>query len=282
MSRRSRRVPDMHTPSTIEPNPRVTFARHFEDGHLVVVGKASGVVTQPGVGHEHDTLLNGLFAVYGDRLRQLGRARDFGLVHRLDRETSGLVAVALSAEAYDGLRGAFETRSIRKFYWAICQKAPREESGVIRRPILEVERRRSRYTSEKVAVLSVEGKAAVTAYRVLDANPMGALLEARPLTGRLHQVRVHLDSIGAGILGDRRYGPGRTSEAAHRLALHAHRLSFTHPVTDEELDITTVFPRDLRGLLRRLGLKRPDLEGDASGGDEGVEGDGSGLESGGT
>ncbi|USN98954.1 MAG: RluA family pseudouridine synthase [Phycisphaeraceae bacterium] len=248
------------TTYTVQPNERVTFGVCHEDDDLLVVLKPPQVVTQPGVGHEHDTLLNGLFARCGDRLQQLGRARDFGLVHRLDRETSGLVAVALSPDAYDRLREAFATRAVKKFYWAICHKAPREPSGVIKRPIIEEERRKSRYTSEKRARLSNDGKPAVTAFRVLDANEMAALIEARPVTGRLHQVRVHLDSVGAGILGDSLYGPSRTTGAAHRLALHAHRIVFDHPVTGERMDISTPFPRDLRGLLRRLNLRRPDLE----------------------
>lgn len=245
----------------VEPNARVTYALHHEDEHLLVVGKPPRVVTQPGVGHEHDTLLNGLFATHGARLAQLGRARDYGLVHRLDRDTSGLLVVALTAMAYDGLREAFATRAVRKLYWAVCHKAPREASGVIKRNIIEIERRRSRYTSEKIARISPDGKTAVTAYRVVASSDFGALIEARPVTGRLHQIRVHLDSIGAGVLGDRLYGPLRTNEASHRLALHAHRLVFTHPVTGETVDVSTVFPRDLRGLLRRLELPRPDNYG---------------------
>ncbi len=245
---------------SIEPNPRITFGVRFADEHMLVVLKPPRLVTQPGIGHEHDTLLNGLFAAHGPALQQLGRGRDFGLVHRLDRETSGLLAVALSAEAYDGLRGAFAERRVRKFYWAISHKAPREESGVIKRPIVEQERRKSRYTSEKIARISPGGKPAVTAFRVLEVSPLAALIEARPVTGRLHQIRVHLDSVGAGILGDRLYGPARTSEAAHRLALHAHRLVLDHPVTGETIDVSSPFPRDLRGLLRRLDLHRPDLD----------------------
>lgn len=248
------------TTYSIEPNARVTFGTRHEDDDIIVVQKPPQLVTQPGVGHEHDTLLNGLFATHGDRLQQLGRARDFGLVHRLDRETSGLVIVALTPDAYDQLRRAFATRTVKKFYWAVSHKPPREAKGVIKRPILEEERRKSRYTSEKIAKLNANGKPAVTAYRVLESSPLAALIEARPVTGRLHQIRLHLDSIGAGILGDRLYGPSRTTGAAHRLALHAHRLVFDHPITGEPIDVTTPFPRDLRGLLRRLDLKRPDLE----------------------
>lgn len=245
---------------SIEPNERVTFRILHEDGDLLVVGKPPKLVTQPGVGHEHDTLLNGLFARYGERLQNLGASRDFGLVHRLDRETSGVLAVALTADAYDGMRRHFAERQVRKFYWAICQKAPREHTGVIKRPILEFERRKGRYTSEKLSRLDPGGKPAITAYRVLNESPLAALIEARPLTGRLHQLRIHLDSIGCGILGDRLYGPTRTTGAAHRLALHAHRLAFAHPVTGEPIDIRTPFPRDLRRLLRGFELTRPDID----------------------
>jgi len=245
---------------SVEPNERVTFGVKYADEHLLVVSKPSGVVTQPGVGHEHDTLLNGLFARYSDRLQQMGQKRDFGLVHRLDRGTSGVLIVALSNAAYDGLRAAFAAREISKFYWAMCHKAPRDKTGVIKRPILEEERRKNRYTSEKRGVLSSGGKQAVTAYRVLDESPLGALIEARPVSGRLHQIRLHLGSVGAGILGDKLYGPKRTNSAAHRLALHAHRVAFDHPVTGERVDARSAFPKDLRRLLRLLELARPDIE----------------------
>lgn len=244
----------------IEPNPRVTFRVLHADDHLMIVEKPAGVVTAPGVGHQHDTLLNGLYATHGDRLRQLGVARDHGLVHRLDQGTSGVLAVALSREAYDGLRVQFETRAVRKFYWAVTMKAPRDPEGVIRQPIDEVLSRKDKYTSERTARPSSSGKPALTAYRVLAESELGALIEARPVTGRLHQIRVHLSMIGAPVLGDPVYGSHRSRGASARLALHAHRLALTHPVTGDELDLRTPFPRDLRGLLKRLGLPRPDLE----------------------
>jgi 23S rRNA pseudouridine1911/1915/1917 synthase len=257
----------------IEPNPRVTFRLLHEDQHLLVLEKAAGVVTAPGVGHQHDTLLNGLYATHGERLRQLSVARDHGLVHRLDQGTSGVLAVALSREAYDGLRSQFETRAIRKFYWAVTIKAPRDPEGVIRQPIDEVLSRKDKYTSERTARPSSSGKPALTAYRVLAESELGALIEARPVTGRLHQIRVHLSMIGAPVLGDPVYGSHRSRGASSRLALHAHRLSLAHPVTGDELDLRTQFPRDLRGLLKRLSLPRPDLEspGDSSASDRADE-----------
>ncbi len=257
--------------SHIEPNERVTFRELYRDEHLVVVEKPARVVTMPGVGHQHDTLLNGLYARFGDRLRQLGVARDHGLVHRLDRETSGVLVVALSHEAYDGLRASFEQRETRKFYWAVTMKAPRETEGVIRRPIEEVLQRKDKYTSTRTARLSNGGRPALTAYRVLSASDLGAVIEARPVTGRLHQVRVHLASVGAGVLGDDTYGPRRTNDASPRLALHAHRLAFQHPVTGEALDVRSAWPKDLRSLLKRLDLPRPDLEEPGAISDEGAD-----------
>ncbi|MCL4219852.1 MAG: RluA family pseudouridine synthase [Phycisphaerales bacterium] len=244
----------------IQPNPRVTFRVAHQDDSILVVEKPPRVVTLPGLGHEHDTLLNGLFAAHGNRLAQLGRERSFGLLHRLDRETSGLVIVALSVQAYDGLFEQFKRRAIGKFYWAVCQKAPREPSGVIRFPIEEIQERASRWVSMKKSRVSNAGRPALTAYRVLESNDLAALIEARPVTGRLHQVRVHLAAIGSGILGDDWYGPRATSEAAARLALHAHRLRFTHPISGQPVDVRTRWPGDLRRLLTRLHLHRPDLK----------------------
>lgn len=256
----------MNTPTgQITPNERVTYTLRHQDEHLLVVEKPARVVTQPGVGHEHDTLLNGLYATFGPQLQNLGAPRDFGLVHRLDRETSGLLVVALSARAYDGLRELFETREVSKYYWAVCHKAPKEPQGVIKKPILDQLKRKNRYTSVKFASISSAGKPAVTAYRVLSSNHKAALIEARPITGRLHQVRVHMDLIGAAVLGDSQYGPRNVRKAAPRLALHAHRLVFRHPVTGEELDIRTRWPKDLKSTLSRLDLPRPDVEPEDAG-----------------
>ena len=249
----------MNTPTgKIQPNERVTFSIRHQDDDLLVVEKPARVVTQPGVGHEHDTLLNGLYAQFGDRLQQLGANRDYGLVHRLDRDTSGLLVVALSNRAYDAMRAQFAEREISKYYWAICHKAPRDPQGVIKKPIAEQVRRKDRYTSIKYATISNQGKPAVTAYRVLASNELGALIEARPVTGRLHQVRVHMDLIGSAVLGDKQYGPQLVRKASPRLALHAHRLVFNHPFTDERMDVSTKFPRDLKGTLNKLRLPLPE------------------------
>ncbi|MEN0020878.1 MAG: RluA family pseudouridine synthase [Planctomycetota bacterium] len=258
---------------SVEPNPRVTFRVRHEDDDLLVIEKPARIVTQPGKAHEHDTLLNGLFALHGRRLQKLGASRGFGLVHRLDKETSGVLAVALSVRGYEGLRAQFERREVRKSYWAVCRKAPSREKGVVKTPIAEQVIRLNRWSSKKLAKLSsANGKPAVTAFRVLEESELAALIEARPLTGRLHQVRLHLDSIGATVLGDAEYGPRSCRHASPRLALHAWRLGFDHPVTGEAIDIRTGWPKDLRSLLRRMRLDGPTKQTpaeDRAGSDEG-------------
>ena len=244
---------------SIEPNERVTYGVRWQDEHLLVVEKASKLVTQPGVGNEGNTLLNGLFARFGQQLQNLGAARDFGLVHRLDRDTSGLLAIALTRDAYDGLREQFAGRRVRKFYWALTRKAPANPSGVIRLPIEETVRRKDRYTSVSRAKIASTGKPALTAYRTLQVCPHAALVEARPITGRMHQIRIHLDAIGATVLGDELYGSKSVALRSPRLALHAHRLCFSHPITGAQIDCHSPWPRDLRPVLKTLRLDRPDL-----------------------
>lgn len=258
---------------SVEPNDAVSFKIHHEDDDVIVVEKPARMVTQPGIGHEQDTLLNGLFARHGAKLQNLGKSRDFGLLHRLDRETSGLLIVALRPRAYDALREMFERREIAKFYWAIVQGVPDPDSGVIRLPIAEYEADNRKV--KHLARVSSGGKPAVTAYRVLSSGPAGALVECRAVTGRLHQIRVHLKAIRCPIYGDGLYGP-RGVKTASRLALHAHRLKFLHPVTGMMLDVTTGWPRDLKQLMTRLKLTRPG-EPSSYGGAERLES--SGVES---
>jgi 23S rRNA pseudouridine1911/1915/1917 synthase len=236
---------------SIAPNERVLFKIHHADEHFVVVEKPPHIVTQPGLAHEDDSLLNGLFAKWGTRMQNLGKERDFGLLHRLDRETSGLVVAALTKSAYDHIRAQFADRRIRKFYWAVTAGRPRAASGIIRKPILEHESR-----SKKLAKISNAGKPALTAYRVLQTTNLGTLLECRAITGRLHQIRVHLASIGCSILGDGFYAKDSGGPRT-RLALHAHRIILEHPVTGAKVDIRSGWPTDLKGLLKTLRLENP-------------------------
>jgi 23S rRNA pseudouridine1911/1915/1917 synthase len=247
---------------SVEPNSRVTFGTPYEDDDVVVVEKPTGIAAQPGKGHVDDTLLNGLFARWPNQLQNLGKSRDFGLLHRLDKETSGLLIVALRPAAYDRLRDDFANRRVRKFYWAICSDAPKKPTGVIRMPIIESPKApgpknaRAGSGSMKLARITRagSGKPAVTAYRTLETSDHACLIEARPVTGRLHQVRLHLEAIGAPILGDTLYGPRRVHGATPRLALHSHRVVFTHPVTGETIDVHTGIPKDFKRMLKNFKL----------------------------
>ncbi|MBU6413375.1 MAG: RluA family pseudouridine synthase [Planctomycetes bacterium] len=248
---------------SIEPNPKVPFKVRYADDEVLVVEKPARIVTQPGKGHEHDTLMNGLFAQYGAQLQNLGKDRDFGLLHRLDRATSGLVIVALRGRAYDGLRKAFEEREIRKFYYAICHGHPKSESGVIRKPILEAPEKAGKRgeAGMKLARISGAGKPAITAYRVVAKAKEFCLVECRAVTGRLHQIRVHLEAIHCPILGDEVYAPPAIAGQAGRLALHAHRVAFEHPTSGEAVDVRAPLPRDLRSIAKKRGLSVPATSG---------------------
>ena len=171
---------------SVEPNGRVRFTVRHEDDDLLVVEKPQHVVSTPGLGHEADSLLSGLFVKYGNRLQNVGRERDFGVLHRLDRTTSGLLIVALSARAYDAMRDLFERRGIAKFYWAVCAEPPTKPKGVINRPIAEGVgtahkarggEKKGGNRSLKTARISSGGKPSVTAYRVLQSVPSVTLLE---------------------------------------------------------------------------------------------------------
>ncbi len=258
---------------SVEPNEFITFKVRHEDEHLLVVEKPPGVPTQPGLGHDHDTLLNGLFVKHGQKLQNLGKDRDYGLLHRLDRQASGLLIIGLTAKAYDALREGFMERRIGKFYWVVVKGTPSTPQGVIDKPIAESIPRNEH--SIKKARISGLGKQAITAFRVLEAGRDASLVECRPVTGRLHQIRVHMELIGCPVLGDDVYAPPPIKAAAPRLALHSHRVAFVHPITGEKVDVRSVWPKDLRNLLDRFGLKRP--ESDDGGIQGGVQNDPAGA-----
>ncbi len=217
------------------PNPAVPFSVRHEDEHLVVLEKPWGVTMHPGPGHGSDTLLNGLVARHPELLG-LGAERGFGLVHRLDRETSGLVVVARTAEAYDGLTAAFAGREVEKRYRALVKGAPRDNAreGRIEGPI--------------------DGREAATRWELVEKvghrKWVVAVVTAHPLTGRKHQLRIHLASIGCPILGDKRHGaptiPIAQQIGLKRVALHAESLAFTHPVTGARQAFEAPWPKELQ------------------------------------
>jgi 23S rRNA pseudouridine1911/1915/1917 synthase len=228
-----------------------------EDEHLLVIDKPAGLVVHPGHGRRRGTLVNALLA-RRTPLSRRGSPDRPGIVHRLDAGTSGLLVVAKTDAAYDALTAAFARRRVEKRYLAVVWGRVSPPSGTIDRPL-----GRSRSNPLKMAVAGRAGRAALSRYETLERLAGFALLAVRPETGRTHQIRVHLQSIGHPIVGDPRYGgrqwrgvldPARRNALRRfeRLALHAAELSFDHPATGRRLRLAAPLPEELEALLRAL------------------------------
>ncbi|HEX3946335.1 MAG TPA: RluA family pseudouridine synthase [Acidimicrobiales bacterium] len=238
--------------------PEVAFAVVHQDDQLVVIDKPAGLVVHPGAGHASGTLVGGLLARFPD-LAELGTAgvcdpERPGIVHRLDRGTSGLLVVARTEPAYRSLASQLAARTVGRRYLALAAGQVTDQEGVVDAPI-----GRSSRTPTKMAV-SANGRPARTGYRILarydqlgPAEIPATLLALTLETGRTHQIRVHLAAIGHPVIGDDRYGPrarvGGQLLAPGRLFLHAARLGFEHPGTGEWVQWTSPLPPDLAGLI---------------------------------
>lgn len=221
----------------------------YEDGDVVVVDKPAGMVVHAGAGHHAGTLVNALLHHFGTLSSVNGDLRP-GIVHRLDKETSGVLAVARTDFAHQALASQFQTRQVEKIYLAFVHGRLKRESGTITTPITRDLIRRTRMTTKLGS-----GRSAHTEYQVLKQLPVGAYLRVRIGTGRTHQIRVHLASIGHPILGDRLYGaplrvPGL--EVLTRFFLHAHRLRFQSPSTGEPITVESPLPQELAHVLALL------------------------------
>ncbi|MFP4321008.1 MAG: RluA family pseudouridine synthase [Anaerolineales bacterium] len=220
-----------------------------EDDALVVIHKPAGLVVHPAPGNESGTLVNALLARYPD-LGADGAPERAGIVHRLDKDTSGVILVARTAAAQAHLMAQFQERTVHKTYWALCERQPRTESGRIDAPIGRDPRQRKR-----MAVVH-SGKPAVTEYHTLDVFEDHTLLAAHPETGRTHQVRVHLAFIGCPVVGDRVYGPRKQRIKLSRLFLHAQAITIRHPARDEALTFEAPLPPKLQNVLQQLAEQR--------------------------
>jgi len=248
----------------------------YEDAHLAVVNKPAGLVVHPAPGSPEGTLVNALLHHFAGRLSGVGGEKRPGIVHRIDKDTSGLLVVAKSDEAHHGLAAQFEAHSVDRLYRAICYGVPElsdprlaglkgvgfEPGGVIR---ITSELARHRTDRQRQAVVWSKGRRAVTRVNVIDRFGTGAAcVECRLETGRTHQIRVHMSYIGHGLVGDAVYGGRRrlpksmgewAAEAARgfsRQALHAARLGFEHPATGERLVFETDWPPDMSALATAL------------------------------
>ncbi|HEX2829507.1 MAG TPA: 23S rRNA pseudouridine(1911/1915/1917) synthase RluD [Burkholderiales bacterium] len=220
----------------------------FEDAAIIVIDKPAGLVVHPGSGNWSGTLLNALL----DHAPQLAQVPRAGIVHRLDKETSGLLVVAKTLEAQTDLVRQLQARTVRREYAAIAHGAVARD-GKVEAPIGRHPTSRTR-----MAVVS-RGKPAVTHYHVVERYPDATLLACRLETGRTHQIRVHLASIKHPLLGDPVYGKRNVNPklAFHRQALHAQRLGLVHPVSRKAMSWEAPVPEDMRELMERLkGEKR--------------------------
>lgn len=245
-------IPPPDNPQAVPQDIPITVV--YEDEHLIVIDKPAGMVVHPAAGNHNGTLVNALLHHCAGRLSGIGGVARPGIVHRIDKDTSGLLVVAKSDRAHEGLAKQFADHSIERAYLAVCNGHPVPAQGTIDERI-----GRSDANRKKMAVLpsdSSRGKRAVTHYKVLQKLDGCSLIECRLETGRTHQVRVHLASIGHSLLGDPVYGsanaqirPVLKRLGFERQALHAAILGFVHPVSGNFLRFSSELPEDMQRLI---------------------------------
>ena len=236
--------------ATIEPEA-IPLDIVYEDKHLAVIDKAAGMVVHPGPGNESGTLVNALLARYPELVDMMDDPETgdrLGIVHRLDRGTSGLLVIARDKATLLALMGQFQARTVDKVYLALLEKRPASNTGLIDAPIARDSRQRKRMAVRR------DGKPAQTEFEVLDDDFQGdrALAKLKLLTGRTHQIRAHLAFIGCPVLGDTVYARRKQRVKMKRQFLHAHELAFDHPVSGERLRFVSELPVGLRSVLEKL------------------------------
>jgi len=216
----------------------------FEDEYILVVNKQAGIVVHPAAGHFSDTLVNALL-FHTKHLSDINGPSKLGIVHRLDRDTSGLVVVAKDNKTHRNLSDQFKTHTVKKVYIAFVAGVVEHDEGIIDAPLS-----RNPLNRKKMAVIHSSKRNALTRYRVIKRKTDFTIVEVYPLTGRTHQIRVHLAHIGHPLLADKTYGPLTTKKAyIQRQALHAKLLSFFHPQTNKIVEFEAPLPMDMARLL---------------------------------
>jgi len=249
-------------PAPAEPQPEaIPLSVLFEDQHLIVIDKPAGMAAHPGPGTESGTLVNALLHHCAGSLSGIGGVARPGIVHRLDKDTSGVMVAAKTDAAHQGLSALFATHDIDRVYVALVRGAPHPAKGTIENRL-----GRSQHDRKKIAVLKTGGREAITHYRVERTfgpadKPLAARIACRLETGRTHQIRVHMASKGSPCLGDPAYGSGPPAQPVReamaaagltRQALHAAVLGFVHPITGETMRFETPPPDDMRVLEAAL------------------------------
>ncbi|MEQ9115572.1 MAG: RluA family pseudouridine synthase [Rickettsiales bacterium] len=244
------------------PAKNVKFDILFEDDDMAVIDKPSGITVHPGAGTENNTLVNGLIHQFGENLSNIGGEERPGIVHRLDKNTSGLMMIAKTNKAHLTLSKMIQNREIDRWYIAVVYGMPKPANGTINKNIARSNRDRT-----KMMISPLSGKIAITHYKTLKVFKNGAasIVECKLETGRTHQIRLHLDSIGAPVIGDPEYGSIKSfklhslgNEAVEAIqglkgqTLHSCKLSFTHFITKQKLDFQSPLPNDINNLINCL------------------------------
>ncbi len=244
-------------PAEAQPE-RIPLEILFEDKSLLVVNKPAGLVVHPAAGHEEHTLVNALLHHCKGSLSGIGGVARPGIVHRLDKETSGCLVVAKNDETHIALAEQFSNREVKKIYHALVCGEPARDSGEIRAAIARHPTHRKRMAVRDDS----DGRAAHTSYRILERLYATTLMEAQIHTGRTHQIRVHFQFIGHPLVGDDTYGAKQnarvkelTNYAAPRVMLHAKNLSFIHPRTQKPMNFEAPLPADFKQALKLLRVK---------------------------
>ena len=236
----------------------------FEDTEVIVLNKPAGLVVHPAAGHRSDTLINALIA-HQKTLSPGSSPFRPGLVHRIDKDTSGLLVLAKNEKTHHSLAKQFLRKTVHRIYWAVVFGCPKQNSGTITSYISRSPNDRKKFMATQDPI----GKHAITHYKVLTSSDTMSLVELKLETGRTHQIRVHLSSIAHPIVGDDTYGGKKrassiSSQALKKLilemprfALHAKELGFTHPVKQERLSFDSPWPEDLKELLELARLEAP-------------------------
>ncbi|MFM8861198.1 MAG: RluA family pseudouridine synthase [Acidimicrobiia bacterium] len=240
-------------PTGVVGEPDIEVPVVFVDEHLLVIDKPAGLVVHPGAGHATGTLVHGLVARFPE-IAEVGEHDRPGIVHRLDKDTSGLMLVARTTEAHARLSAMMAAHEVERRYLTLVWGVPESTSGMVDAPIGRSTREPTRM------VVSANGREARTRYTVLEsfAEPVPtALLECELETGRTHQIRVHMAAIGHAVVGDERYRGARPAIATPRTFLHSAELALEHPLLEEALRFESPLPADLRAVLDRLRDPRP-------------------------
>ena len=241
-------------PSPLAPE-HIPLSVHYEDADIIVVDKPPGMTTHPAPGSRSGTLVNALLGLL-PKLADSDNPERPGIVHRLDKDTSGLIVVAKNHKALETLSNQFKSRRVKKVYLALVKGHVKPDRGLIDAPI-----GRDPVHRQKMAVVS-SGRSAQTAYRVKRYLDGYTLLELRPETGRTHQIRVHLAEIGYPVVGDAVYGS--KSNLVPRQFLHAYKLTFRLPSTGEQVTFTTRLPDDLKAALEKIKSGSSEIEDNAA------------------